>query len=120
MSDRNTFFTQPSRDIKHVAGKGEVKFSTSRTANEFESNLGLGEGGRSNRSLRSPSRVMQALGRNPEEWSEKQVEETPDSLNRRGQPGVMRMKHGAKVLDGVGADDADDTHDEYRQRHKFV
>ncbi len=117
MSDRNTFNTQPSRDTKDTVIPRGVKFSTSRTANEFESNLGQGEGGRSERSLRSPSRVMQALGRNPEEWSEKQVEETPDSLNRRGQPGVMRMKHGAKVLDGVGADDAavgDDNHDEYR------
>ena len=57
------------------------------------------EKSRSNlKASQSPSLVMQALSRDLiEGFRLIHMEETPDSLNRRGQPGVTRMKHGAPV-----------------------
>ena len=106
--DRNAFITQPSgidkRDLsleKNARGKGGVKFWMDRPTNGFEKDAGVEKKttvGSNSRSLRSPSRVMQALVEDSEEWRQVQVEETPESLNRRGQPGVTRMKHGAQVM----------------------
>jgi hypothetical protein len=90
---------------KSSSVRGHVKFVTSRGANAFggwggseavpEQKLKIGSNSRSHQ---SPSLVMEALGKDfIQKFQMNQLEETPDSLNRRGLPGVTRMKHGALV-----------------------
>lgn len=112
LQDSNTFVPPPRNDAKHefsfeksAVVKSAVTFSSSRDANVIGSLRGERLGAelkgtnRSNlKASQSPSLVMQALGRDlMANFSLNCVEETPESLNRRGQPGVTRMKHGAQV-----------------------
>jgi hypothetical protein len=111
LQDGNTFVPTTSSDAKQdfsfengAAMKGGVKFSSGRDAKELVSlreQLGVKQKGnhRSNlKASQSPSRVMQALSKDlMSDFRLNHIEETPESLNRRGQPGVTRMKHGAPV-----------------------
>jgi hypothetical protein len=89
-----------------VKSRGEVKFSINHRGEAFAGQASKNELGTAQQpptrlnhgAARSPSRVMEALGRDlMQDLRLNQLEETPDSLNRRGQPGVIRMKHGAQV-----------------------
>ncbi len=111
MHDSNSLIPLPSGDAKQdfsfqksAANKGGVKFSWGSEAKEFgglREQVGAEQKGKSrskSKASQSPLRIMQALSKDLiADFSLKYVEETPESLNRRGQPGVMRVKHGAKV-----------------------
>ncbi len=109
MRDSGTFvqpeFSDAVREesaAKSSGVRGRVKFANSHGADTFGGWGGSQAGaqqkpkiGSNSKSYQSPSLV---LGKDfLQNFQMKQLEETPDSLNRRGMPGVTRMKHGALV-----------------------